>query len=131
MTIENFKTFYPQFSNMPAEVLNEYFRLAQLICDPERWLEMTDEGVRLYTAHKCTLYLRTKAPDNAPNAMVAAMGEAKGIKTNKAVGGVSVGMSESSATTGITGWGDFKTTEYGIQFMTMARQVGIGGMYVP
>ena len=70
-------------------------------------------------------------PEGATEAQVAAAGAAKGITTNKSVGGVSVGMAESSATAVIEGWGAFKTTEYGVQFLTMARMVGMGGLYIP
>lgn len=130
MTAETFLAFYPQFTSAPEAVLAEYLTQAQGICSEDRWCDMANEGIRLYTAHKLTLYLRTFVASGATNAQVAAAGEAKGMKTNKSVGGVSIGMSESSATTGIEGYGDFKTTEYGIQFMTKARLVGLGGMYV-
>lgn len=130
MTAEDFKTFYPQFNTTPESVLSEYLSQAEAICTEDRWQDMRNEGIRLYVAHKLTLYLRTKTAEGATDAQVASAGAAKGIVTNKSVAGVSVGMSESSATTAITGWGAFKTTEYGIQFLTLARIVGIGGMYV-
>jgi len=134
MTATEFTTFYPQFKKIAtdhAPVVEEYLAQAHNICDEDRWMDMRNEGIRLYTAHKLTLYLKTITAENVPDAQVAAAGDAKGIKTNKTVAGVSVGMAESSATTGIPGYGAFKTTEYGIQFMTMARMVGMGGMYVP
>ncbi len=134
MTVTEFTTFYPEFNKLATDrppVVEEYLLQAHSICDEERWMDMRNEGIRLYIAHKLTLYLKTITAENATDAQIAVSGDAKGIKTNKAVGGVSVGMAESSATAAIEGWGAFKTTEYGIQFMTLARMVGIGGMYVP
>jgi hypothetical protein len=134
VTEAEFTEFYPQFAVVVTahpKVIAEYLKQAHNICDDDRWMDMRDEGIRLYVAHKLTLYLKTLTANDASDAQIAAAGDAKGIKTNKAVAGVSVGMAESSATSGLPGWGAFKTTEYGIQFMTLARMVGMGGMYVP
>ena len=134
MTVSEFIAFYPQFKKIADDrspVVEEYLAQAHSICDEDRWLDMRNEGIRLYAAHKLTLYLKTLTAEGATDAQIASAGDAKGIKTNKSVAGVSLGMAESSATTGIEGWGAFKTTEYGIQFMTLARMIGMGGMYIP
>lgn len=131
----DFLDFFPQFTAFAAahpKVITEYLAQAHNVCSADRWEDMQDEGIRLYTAHKITMYLRTAAGSNieATDAQLVAAGEAKGLKTNKSVGGVSVGISESTATVGVEGWNEFKLTEYGIQFMSKARLLFPMGVYV-
>ena len=129
-TLEDFLPFYPQFINVPPVVLNEYIRQANLL-PGDVWDEWLPEGRRLYVAHKCTLYLRTTVPDGASNDAVAAAGTAQGTYASKSVGGVSVSYGANAATAGIEGWGDLKETEFGIQFLSIARRLMLGGIYVP
>lgn len=50
---------------------------------------------------------------------------------SKSVGGVSVSRSESSGTSSINGWNEWKQTIYGLQLIGLAKRAISGGVYVP
>ena len=45
------------------------------------------------------------------------------------MGDTSVSYDNSAVTAGTEKWGSWNTTQYGSQLVTMARMVGMGGMY--
>lgn len=133
MTRADFIEFYPQFAAIPEAVCNEYIRQAELrFGDFE---DMTDEARRLYVAHKLTLYAQTYA--EIPTASsAAAMKKLAGSgvaaqELSKTVGGVSVSKSEGSALQGISGFAEWKQTEFGLQLIGLARIYSFGGRWVP
>lgn len=135
VTLETFLVIYPQFRHVPQPALEMFFDSASKL--PEQvWLDRYAEGVMLYTAHKCVMYLRT-LPDvegmdeaQARQAVISA-GTSKGVVSSKAVGDVSVSMSESAnAAQNAAQWGDLTETEFGLQFIGLAKVVSVGGMYV-
>lgn len=132
MTKESFLEFFPQFTPpvVPEPVLDEYLRQATDILPADVWCDWLPEGQRLYVAHKCTLYLKTSAPAGADGGTVAGAGMSSGTATSKSVGGVSVSYSDNKALDGITGWGDMRETEYGVQLLSIARRLSFG-VYVP
>jgi hypothetical protein len=116
---------------IPYPVLLMYINLAQSCVQYNRWLEWWPMGMGLFIAHYVTLYLYSQgAPGSPPGqAALAGMGMARGILTSKSAGDVSAGYSPIM-TTGWENWGAWSLTLYGQQFMTMARMVGFGWMYV-
>ena len=46
------------------------------------------------------------------------------------MGNTSISYDNSAITTGTEKWGAWNATQYGAQLVTMARMVGMGGMYV-
>lgn len=134
-TLETFLIIYPQFNSVPQPALEMFFDSALKL--PEHvWLDRYAEGVMLYAAHKCIMYLRALAEvegltDEAARTAIVNSGNAQGRISSKSVGGVSVGMSESAnASQNAAQWGDLTETEYGLQFIGLAKVVSVGGMYV-
>ena len=68
-------------------------------------------------------------PDSGAVGVIKAA-ETKGLVASKSVDGVSVSYDFSTALSDLDGWADWKTTEYGIQFVTLAKNFMRGGMYV-
>lgn len=134
MTRADFIEFYPQFAAMPEDVCNEYIRQAELrFGDFE---DMTDEARRLYVAHKLTLYAQTYAEIAGGTPIAAGMKKLAGSGVaaqalSKTVGGVSVSKSEGSAVQGISGFAEWKQTEFGLQLIGLARIYSFGGRWVP
>ena len=134
MTSEVFLAFYPQFTGVPSVVLNEYVDQANLRFDD--FLDAAEEARRLYVAHKLTLYAQTYADYNSALAPAAMMTKLAGSGVaaqalSKSVGGVSVSKSEGSALSSISGYGEWKQTEFGLQLIGLAKIAVAGGRYVP
>ena len=131
-----FTAFYPQFTVFtPAVVLEGYIRQAN-----SRFSSFAEEDAeearRLYTAHKLTLYAQTYAEYNenlSPAAMMTKLA-GSGVAAqalSKSVGGVSVSKSEGSALNSISGYGEWKQTEFGLQLIGLCKIAVAGGRYIP
>lgn len=130
-TVSDFLTYYPQFEGVvPAPVLQMYVDQAIACIQKSRWHAQWKNGLTLYIAHHCTLWLLGNAPAGSDAATVAAAGMVQGTVSSKSVDGVSISYAQSGAQSDLTGWGSYKETIYGEQFATIARMVGKGGMYV-
>ena len=134
MTTEAFVAFYPQFGSMSSLVINEYVEQSNLRFDD--FLDSAEEARRLYVAHKLTLYAQTYAPaqNGAATPSGMAMIAGKGVAAqalSKSVGGVSVSKSEGSALASISGYGEWKQTEFGLQLIGLAKIATAGGRYIP
>jgi hypothetical protein len=98
--------------------------LAQSLVNPDRWAELTDYGVSLWVAHRLALIQRdvlTARAGGIPGAV-------QGVLSAKAVDKVSASYDVSKIQ--LDNAGDLNMTSYGIQFATMRRQMGAGGMQV-
>jgi len=135
VTKEIFLAFYPQFSSIPSVVIDEYTN--QSNARFEDFLDSAEEARRLYIAHKLTLWAQTfvPAPSGTENpAVVMSRLSGAGVSAqalSKSVGGVSVSKSEGSATSGLSGWAEWKQTEFGLQLIGLAKIAYAGGRYIP
>ena len=134
MTSVAFLAFYPQFGAVPTLVLDEYVEQSNLRF--EEFLESTEEARRLYIAHKLTLYAQTFAPAQSGTPTATGMAKLSGAGVSaqalsKSVGGVSVSKSEGSALASISGYGEWKQTEFGLQLINLCKVASAGGKYVP
>ena len=86
-------------------------------------------AVGLYVAHFSAMYLKTYSPCSQSAGHVAGNAEQKGIVKTVSMGDTSVSYDNSAVTAGTEKWGSWNSTQYGSQLVTMARMVGMGGMY--
>ncbi|GHU70636.1 hypothetical protein FACS1894184_16360 [Clostridia bacterium] len=130
-TVADFRRIMPAFTEeiVPDTIVEHFLKMADAVVQKARWHELWLEGMRLYIAHFVTLYLSTQPTGEGLPALMSASGT-QGIATSKTVGAVSVAYDIGSIANDLTGWGDWKQTVYGTQFATLARMVGMGGMYV-
>lgn len=128
---DEFLAFYPQFTGkVPDIVLEAYIGMANACLSIERWNEQWQVGMSLYVAHFITLYLTTMDDPTAPaSKVIAASKGAMGIPASKSVGDVSISYDYSYLST-VSSWSSWLTTTYGQQFVTLAKLMGKGGMYV-
>jgi len=130
-TVQDFLTLYPQFTSIvPVPVVEMYVEQAVKCIQRPRWKAQWKSGMCLYIAHWLTLWLWANSPTGSPAAVVANNGMSHGSISSKSVDGVSVSYGQTSGANGLTGWGSYKDTLFGQQFLTMARIVGHGGQYV-
>lgn len=114
-------TAYPN-PLVPIGILNAYIYLATSSLVQNRYMEMWSAVMAMFIAHYCTLWLQSQATTPNANAVqVATSGLALGIKTAKAAGNVSAGLTPLND---LEGWGTFQLTIYGQQFATIAKVIG-------
>ena len=131
-TVDDFYTQYPQFftldkndnpvSKIPLVILQAYIDLAHASITYSVYREYWIICMGLFIAHFATLYLQTMDDPLA--------GDTAGLVSSKSVDGVSVSYDNSAITADMDGFGEFKATTFGLQLITFAQIVGIGGLYV-
>ncbi len=130
-TLEEYFTLYPQFKNIvPVEVAEMYLNFADCCVKKSLWHNGWKVGMGLFISHFLTLYLQSKAVEDAPENQVVAAGEVRGLKASKAVDGVSVSYDFATAMQDLNGWASFKLTTFGTQFASLAKIYGMGAAYV-
>ena len=135
----DFLSFFPNFKNavegrstdvnIPPEVLDMYIQFASDCVNIRVWGNQWKYAMSLFIAHFLTIYIQAQFPENATAQQILAYGQAKGLISSKSVGDVSVSYDFGSAIKGVESWGQFTTTEYGLQFANLAKLVAKGGMY--
>ena len=75
------------------------------------------------------MYMQSMLPGETSAAAVVAKASSVGIITGESADGVSYSR-DGSALNDLAGWAAFKATTFGVQFATIAKMVGKGGMYV-
>lgn len=129
-TKETFLLLYPQFRGaIPDAALDMYVDLGLSCVNYKRFNRMWKAAIGLFIAHFCTLYLQSMQPEGTDASQVLASASSAGMVTSESADGVSYSR-DGSALNDLNGWAAFKMTTFGVQFSTMAKLVGRGGMYV-
>lgn len=127
---------FPQFTNaegttlVPSAILEQFISMACQCISPDRWFEQWRYACGLYTAHCCTLYLRTYSPHSANPAQAAASGALVGVVKSATLGDSSVSYDTDALTKATEKWGGLNATQYGQLLATQARMAGMGGTLV-
>ncbi len=148
-TIEMFQEDFPQFFKLteipqeepegetrtqavalvPEPMLQRFIDQANDSVVPSRWGSMWRYAAGLYTAHFSAMYLKTYS-NGSDNAAQAANNAAQiGVVKTASMGDTAVSYDNSAITAGTEKWGVWNATQYGSQLVTMARMIGIAGMY--
>ena len=136
-TLETFLAEYPQFAKtedgvpvIPLVVKQAWFNLAYASISYNRYHDMWHTCMGLFIAHWLTLFLQTKSNADDPVRNIVNSGLAKGVQTSKSAGDLSVSYDFSAVAGDFEGWGTYKLTLFGQQFITLARLCCKGGMVV-
>ena len=137
-TAEMFRTDFPQFYStgdppaplLPEAMLQAFIDQANDRVLPSRWGSMWRYAAGLYVAHFSALYLKTYSPASGNAAEVSNGAAQVGVVKSATMGDTSISYDNSAVTAGTEKWGTWNATQYGAQLVTMARMVGMGGMYV-
>ncbi len=142
-TASDFLSVFPAFKNtadpvpetcklyglrIPDKMFDELYEMADASINIARWRSKWLLATCYYIAHYATLYL--SATSGIDTDGVVASSTPTMVATSKSVGEVSVSYDSSSVTEDLKGWGDLKTTTYGVQLASWAKMLGIGGMMV-
>ena len=137
-TVSMFQTDFPQCFENDTEssflgspdMLRVFITQANVSVLPSRWGSMWRYAAGLYTAHFSTMYLKTYAPGASSRNQVVQGAAQAGVVKSATMGDTSISYDNSAGTAGTEKWGTWNATQYGQQLVTLARLVGIGGMYV-
>lgn len=126
-SIEQFRVDFPEFTDEEKysdSMLTFWSSLGDQLLNSNRWGDIRDYGLYLYTAHHVVIAAMNiddvAAGDNP--------GSSGGIISSESVGGVSVSM--DTGATLETDAGYWNMTIYGKQFYRLFRIVGSGGVFV-
>ena len=111
------------FKDVPGSGLNDSVL-------PSRWGSMWRYAAGLYLAHFAAMYLKTYSQGSSGPSQAAAKAQPAGVIKSATMGDTTVSYDNSAVTIGTEKWGSWNATQYGQQLATLARQVGMGGMYV-
>lgn len=137
-TSETFLAMYPQFAAKTAEgsplipdaVLQAWVKMAQASIHKNRYHDAWEIAMGLFIAHWLTLYLQTAVSADDPVKKIINAGLAKGVQTSKSAGDLSVSYDFGAVANDMNGWGTYKLTTFGQQFVTLAKMHAMGGMLV-
>lgn len=136
-TIEDFYSIYPQFGPatdstyvIPQIIVQMYLDLANATIKETRWHSYWKIGMSLFIAHFCTLYVRGVANPDSKEAGILKAGQLVGLETSVGVGDVSVSTDYSIIANGLETWASWVSTSYGLQFASIGKMMGKGGMIV-
>jgi len=127
ITPAQFRSDFPEFGDTtvyPDSSVNLWMTVATSLVNACRWMELTDIGIELVTAHHLVLEKR----DSDAAAAGGTPGEVKGPTTSKSVDKVSAGYDSHAATLDDAGF--WNLTTYGVRYLTLARMMGSGGLQV-
>lgn len=114
-----FRSAFPEFADVvryPDATVAIQLAIAEKRLNADRWVDLLDHGAGLFVAHAVLLSARYST---APGVIAAP-------QTAKAVDKVSASY-DTSAVSLVDG-GYWNQTAYGVQFLQLARLVGMGGM---
>lgn len=125
MDVGVFRTAFPEFKDTaayPTEMVTFWADIAELQVLQKIWGGMWQKGVFLYVAHEITL-----ARQNAKIGNNGGMpGTSGGVANTKTVGTVTVGYDSQATSEKDAGY--WNLTNYGKQFIRMARIFGAGAI---
>lgn len=136
-TLEMFQADFPEFYTkadgvytpmLPTATLERFLKSCNNTILPSRWGSDWETAAGLFMAHLCALRLQTYADGSTPAAVASNSGNVGTVKT-ATLGDTSLSYDNTATNAGTEKWGTWNLTKYGSQLATMARMIGIAGMY--
>ena len=116
-------------SLVPETMLLQFIGQANDSVLPSRWGSMWRYAAGLYVAHFAALYLKSYSSGSDSATQAASGADQIGVVRSTSMGDTSISYDNSAINAGTQKWGTWNATQYGSQLSTMARMVGMGGMY--
>lgn len=125
VTPASFRANFPEFADAaiyPDATVNYWLGIGARMLRADRWVDLLDHGLELFTAHH--IALARQAVEAAAAGGVP--GSNTGVVTSEAVDKVSASY-DAGSTTLDSGAGHWNATVYGVQFLQLVRMAGSGG----
>lgn len=126
-TTAQFRLDFPEFASETQytnAMIAFWYGMANSMLNVRRWGEQRIYGLSLLVAHNITL----AAADVADVAAGADPGRSSALIGSQGAGGVSVSFDNSASLENNAG--QFNETRYGRMYIRLARQIGIGAIFV-
>lgn len=121
------RTDFPEFGDLtlyPDTLVQTWLTVAASLVNADRWMELTNVGMELVTAH----HLALSARDQNAAAVGGIPGTMTGPTASKSVDKVSVSYDTAAAS--LDGAGFWSLTSYGVRYLSLARMFGAGGLQI-
>lgn len=126
ITSAQLRTDFPEFASTtvyPDSMINFWLGVAtKLVANINRWGTLLDFGIELFTAHNLVLQAQGLADVAVDNVPQVATGAISGRTVDKA------SVTYDTASTIEEDGGHWNLTNYGKQFLRLARMIGSGGL---
>jgi hypothetical protein len=126
VTVTSFREALPAFaslSDFPDPLVTFWLNIANLRHNAERWGDLLDFGVQLFTAHNLSLDL------NARKAAASGQGAGQVVGALSSISAKGVSWTRDTGISANPGDGHWNLTIYGQQWIEMAKMMGAGGLY--
>lgn len=124
MDATTLRTDFPEFADgtkYPTGTVNFWLSVGAKLLNAERWGELLDHGLELFTAHHLVVSARDVT---AAAGGKGVPGTASGVVSSKSVGNLSLSYDTGAGIEENAGHWNLST--YGTQFINLARMVGAG-----
>lgn len=131
-TVEQFLSLYPQFTQLDDTIVLFYIKMASNSLSAARWGDLWEMGMALFVAHHLILWMKVTQGlgEDAPESQIINNSLSAGLTSSKSVGSLSKSYDYSDINGDFGGWGTWKLTAFGQQFVTYAKMLGKGGSYI-
>ncbi|MGI4812808.1 MAG: DUF4054 domain-containing protein [Janthinobacterium lividum] len=126
-TPAQFRTDFPEFSDSATysdASIQMWLTVAASLVNARRWMELTNLGVELVTAH----HLAIGSKDFRAATIGGLPGQVSGPMSAKSVDKVSASYDTAAVTE--EGAGFWNMSAYGIRYLGLAKMLGAGGLQV-
>lgn len=126
-TIEQFRSVFKEFENPETyddNIIQYFFDLAAKLLPANRWNDVLDDGIYLYTAHQLSLQAQAVLDSSDGNAP----GSNSGVISSQSVDKVSMSMDTGSGME--KDGGHWNLTTYGTRFLRLSNIIGAGPIHV-
>lgn len=129
--LSDFYKMYAMFEGkVDEEIIQMYIDFAMVSVQESRFGSAWKLAMGYFIAHFCALYLMSYASPESTAAQVISLSQAKGLVSSKSAGDVSVSYDFGTLLADLDGWAQWKLTNYGIQYASLARMIGKGAMLI-
>lgn len=124
MDVAQFRLDFPEFADDAVytdHMVNFWAGIGVELIDLDRWGNLFTQGQSLFVAHNLVIQRR-----NMSGAASGGSGMSFGVVSSKSVGSVSVSYDNSLVV--MPNAGQWALTVYGLQYLQLARMIGVGGV---
>lgn len=127
MDAASFRATFPEFADttrFPNAQVDMWLGVGARLLRPERWLDLIDHGLGLFTAHHISMWRTAMDESDASGPIGVSTGAVGAESVDK------VSVTYDNSTSLEEGAGHWNLTVYGKQFVRLSRMAGMGGVQV-
>ena len=117
----SFRDEYPEFSKVDDDTIKHFLESSALVVSKKAWGKLYNLGLFAYTAHRLAIrgFLNRDLDDN----VIFNNGENFKSVSSKSAGGLTIGYTTQSTSTGNPSDYDLSSTSYGQEYLRLRRLI--------